>query len=117
MHSRLARQQLRNHFRRAETRLLDDFDDLARRACDGDRRALGTIAIAFGGVLTDEARTELASPGAAAGECVCALFDGIAEGRLRFDPARERALDWMKGVVRELARRRDDEAEIAWGSW
>ena len=60
--------------------LEDDLDDLLRRASDGDRRALGAIAIALGPALLREARDALGQLGARGDDVFCDFFNGVAAG-------------------------------------
>jgi hypothetical protein len=83
-----------------------EFDDLVRLACDGDRRALGAIAIALSGPLLREAQVALGDRAREAGDLLCDFFNGIAEGRVRFARDDGHAVAWMRRVIREMAARR-----------
>jgi hypothetical protein len=85
------------------TKLEDDFDDLVRRACDGDRRALGAICIAMSGALLAEVRAALGDRAPEAGDLLCDFFNGVAEGRVRFAREDGHAVAWMRRVLGEMA--------------
>lgn len=89
---------------RTDEQLEDEFDDLMILACNGDRRALGAIAIAFTSTLLEEARAELGGLEKHAAEVVAEALTTISEGAGGFDPTRERATRWMKRLVRNIAR-------------
>jgi hypothetical protein len=99
-----------------DAQLEDDFDDLARRATHGDGRALGAIAIAMSPMFLEEARDALGEHFAReAGDVLQDFFLMLLEGRLRFMPAYGRAIEWMCGIIREMARMRRVECEVRWG--
>jgi DNA-directed RNA polymerase specialized sigma24 family protein len=94
----------------------DDFDQLVRRATHGDRRALGAIAIALSPSLLEEAREVLGEDLAhEAGDVLQDFFLMILEGESRFVPAYGRAVPWMCGIIRSMARRRRADWERWWG--
>jgi hypothetical protein len=82
------------------------FDDMVFQASRGDRRAIGALAIAFTPSLLAEARAILAPEGRAhaAGDAVQDFLLSLAEGENVFLPCEGRAVAWMKGVVRAIAR-------------
>jgi len=82
----------------------DQFDELVERACDGDRRALGAIAIALTGELLAAAKDAMGDFGFDAADVVQELFLAIMEGRARFRRGKERASEWLMRIVREMAR-------------
>jgi len=82
----------------------DEFDLLVERACGGDRRALGAIAIAVSKALLAAARDELGDFGLAGGDVLQDFFVAVLEGRARFQPGKERARVWLERIVREMAR-------------
>jgi DNA-directed RNA polymerase specialized sigma24 family protein len=93
-----------------------DFDDLVQRATRGDRRALGAIAIALTPRLLEEAGEVLGEDfEQEAGDVLQDFFLMLLEGRSRFVPAQGRALEWMCGVIRSIARRHRVACEMAWG--
>jgi uncharacterized protein (DUF2236 family) len=96
---------------RTDAQIQDEFDDLVTRACDGDRRALAAIAIAFSSRLLGEARAELGYFEQDADEVLQDFFAAVLERQAVFDPAKERANPWMKRILRELARRRRADRE------
>ncbi len=89
---------------RTDEQLQDEFDDLMILACNGDRRALGAIAIAFTPALLEEARAELGGLEEHAAEVVAEGLTTISEGAGDFDPTQERAAVWLTRFVREIAR-------------
>ena len=84
----------------------DDFDDLVLRASQGDRRAIGAIAIAFGPMLLKEAEACLEGDEHEGADVLQDFFLALLERRSRFAPAQGRAIPWMCGAVRALARER-----------
>jgi Sigma-70 region 2 len=89
----------------------DAFEDLVLRASQGDRRAIGAIAIAFGPRLLHEARACLEGYEHEAEDVLQDFFLALLERRSRFTPARGRAIPWMCEAVRALARERNPD----WG--
>jgi len=95
---------------------LDDFDDLVRRATEGDRSALSAIAIALGPSLLKEARETLGEDCAHEAEEVRQdFFLMLLEGESQFLPAQGRAVPWMCGIIRAMARRYRVAGERRWG--
>ena len=85
--------------------LLAQLDDLVERAAQGDLRAVGAIAIAFGPVLLEQARTELGLLYRNdAADVLQDFFLALSDARLSFPPIRGAALPWMKRMVRAAAR-------------
>jgi len=84
----------------------DDFDELVFHASQGDRRAIGALAIAFYPALLAEARAVLAPKGRrhCAEDAVQDFFLSLCEARNRFLPGQGRAIPWMKGIVRAIAQ-------------
>jgi DNA-directed RNA polymerase specialized sigma24 family protein len=93
-----------------DTQLQDDFDDLVRRASDGDRRAVGAIAIALGPSLLAEARTALKELDEDAADVLQDFFLFLLERRSPFNRASGPALHWMHRMVRTIAQQRRREA-------
>jgi len=91
---------------RTDEQLQDEFDALMTLACNGDRRALGTIAIALVPILLEEAHAELGSFGGHAAGVVAEALTRISEGAGEFDLTQERATVWMKRFIRKIARPR-----------
>ena len=85
------------------------FDDLVLRAFQGDRRAIGAIAIAFGPKLLKEAKACLEGYEHEADEVLQDFFLSLLERRSRFAPARGHAIPWMCEAVRALARERNPD--------
>ena len=99
-----------------DDQLQDELDDLVRRANEGDRRALGAIALATTAMLLDEARDALGENfEQEAGDVLQDFFLMLLEGSSRFLPAHGRAIEWMCGIVRSMARRHRVECETRWG--
>jgi DNA-directed RNA polymerase specialized sigma24 family protein len=98
-----------------DAQVQDDFDDLVARATQGDRRALAAIAIAMSPTLLEEARGLLGDFEDEAGDVLQDFFVWMLECRSRFTPARGRALAWMCGIIRAMARRRRAQCEKRWG--
>ncbi len=94
----------------------DAFDDLARLATEGDRRAIGAIAMAISPTLLEEARAGLGEFEQEAGDVLNDFFVSLIERRMRFVPAHGRAMPWMCGVVQAIAQQRKREREREWDS-
>lgn len=88
-----------------------EFDNLARLASEGDRRAIGAIAIAIGPLLLKEARAGLGEFEQEAGNVLHDLFVSLLERRTRFVPGHARAMPWMCGIVQTIAQQRRRERE------
>jgi DNA-directed RNA polymerase specialized sigma24 family protein len=102
---------------RTDAQHQDDFDELVRRATHGDRRALGAVAIAFSPPLLEEAREVLGEDFAQeAGDVLQDFFLMLLERRSRFVPAQGRAVPWMCGIVRAMARRHRARGEPWWAT-
>jgi DNA-directed RNA polymerase specialized sigma24 family protein len=99
----------------ADERIRDEFDDLVMRASQGDRRAIGAIAVAIGPKLLVEVRTMLGEFDQEAEDVLQDFLLALLERRLRFDPAHGRAMPWMCRMVRAFAWRRSEERERDWG--
>jgi DNA-directed RNA polymerase specialized sigma24 family protein len=97
------------------TQLQDDFDALVLRASQGDRRAIGAIAIAFGPTLLKEAKACLRGYEFEADDVLQDFFLSLLERRSLFAPARGRAIPWMSEAVRALARERNPDRAGKWG--
>ena len=93
----------------------DAFDDLVWEACKGDSEAVGLIATTVGTILLEEAESALGDFEREAGEVLHDLFAGMLERRLRFAPARGRALPWLCAITLAIARQRRRERERDWG--
>ena len=91
-----------SHSRTAAQRQVE-FDKLMWRAADGDRRAIGAIAIAIGPTLLKEARIGLGEFDQDAEEVLNDFFLSLLERRFLFTPAHGRAMPWMCGVVQAIA--------------
>jgi len=99
---------------REELDLLEELDALVKAATQGDRDAVGAILIAFGPMLLDEARAALGEAWAQqAGDVLQELSEALMGGELRFRPRRGRALPFLRGVVRSIARRLVKRSEWA----
>jgi hypothetical protein len=102
------------HHAKTEEQRRADFNDLVRRAAEGDRRAIGAIAIAVSPTLLEEARACLGEFEQDAGEVLQDFFLGLIERRLLFVPAHGRAMSWMCGIVQAIAQQRRRERERDW---
>lgn len=87
---------------------------LVLRATHGDTRALGAIAIACSPALLEEARAVMGDFEADAGDVLQDFFLALLEGRSRFTPAHGRAIAWMCGIIRAMARKYRAEREVEW---
>jgi DNA-directed RNA polymerase specialized sigma24 family protein len=103
------------HNPQTDAQLLADMDDLVRRASQGDSRAIGAIAIAFGKMLLEEARAVMGDFAQEAEDVLQDFFVSLLERRSRFTPAHGRAIPWMCGLVRAMARKHRAEREREWG--
>src|SRR5271169_236865 len=84
--------------------LADALDACVRDAIHGDRRAIGRIAMAFGGLLHDEARAALGPRfEQAASDVVQGFYLGLLERRFTFPAIQGCATAWMRRVIRALA--------------
>jgi hypothetical protein len=102
------------HCLQTEEQRRADFDDLVRRAVEGDRRAVGAIAIAISPTLIEQARACLGEFDQDVGEVLQDFFLCLIERRLLFTPAHGRAMPWMCGVVQAIAQQRRRERERDW---
>jgi hypothetical protein len=90
--------------------LLDELDRLVAKAADGDSRAVGAIAIAFGPTLLEEARKALGpSYEQDDADVMQTFFLRLMEGTVRFPRIRGAAIPWMKRRMRALAREHIEE--------
>jgi DNA-directed RNA polymerase specialized sigma24 family protein len=103
------------HNAQTDAQVQADFDDLAMRATHGDKRALGAIAIVFGPTLLEEARAVMGDFEQEAPDVLQDFFLALLEGRSRFTPAQGRAIAWMCGIIRAMARKHRAECERRWG--
>ena len=98
----------------ADAQVQAEFADLVVRATQGDRRAVGAIAAAFGPVLLREARAVLGPFKQDDEDVVQDFFLSLLDGRLRYVPPQGRAAEWMCGVVRAMAKTYRKEREREW---
>jgi DNA-directed RNA polymerase specialized sigma24 family protein len=99
---------------KTDAHLQDELDVLMDRASQGDRRAVAAIAVCFGPSLHKEARAVLGRFKQEAADVLQDFFVLLLEGRSRFTPpVQGRAIPWMFGMVRAIARehRADRERE------
>jgi hypothetical protein len=101
--------------RKTDDEVLAEIADTVCRASQGDRDAIGTIAILSGSMLLDEARAVLGDFEGEAAESVQDFLLALLEGQSPFTPEPGRAIAWMCSVVRAIARRRRAEREREWG--
>jgi len=73
-------------------------------ACRGERMAIGAVAAVFGPTLYAEAKAVLGERAREADIVLDDFFDSLCEVRTRFPPAHGRGVEWMKGIVRAIAR-------------
>ncbi len=98
----------------SDPQLLDDLDALVGRAAQGDRRAIGALATAFGPRLLQEARAVMGDFGQDAEDVLQDFLLSLVEGRSQFTPSHGRAIPWMMGVVRAMARKYRADREREW---
>jgi DNA-directed RNA polymerase specialized sigma24 family protein len=92
-----------------------DVNDVVRYAARGDRMAVAVIASRFGETLLHEAMSVLGSDFEEdARDVVQDFLVSLLEGRIEILPAHGRAIPWMCGVVRAVARRHRTALEMAW---
>lgn len=87
----------------------EEFDDLVMNAVQGDSRAVGAIAVAFGPMLLEEAKTVLGEHSDEASDVLQDFFVYLLGGRSRFRPAHGSAVVWMCRIVRTMAETRGRE--------
>lgn len=100
---------------KTDAQLLAEIDDTVRRASQGDRNAIGKVAILSSSMLLDEAASVLEGFEGEAADVVQDFLLSLLEGRSPFTPSQGRAVPWMRGVVRAMARKRRAERERDWG--
>jgi DNA-directed RNA polymerase specialized sigma24 family protein len=84
----------------------EDINVLVAHAAQGDRRAIGAIAVTYGPLLVRIAREEVRHEEDAE-DIVQDLYERLLEGRAaRFLPRKGQGLSWLRGLVRALARTR-----------
>lgn len=84
--------------------LLDELDSLVDKASQGDTRAVGAIAIAFGPLLLAEAYDVLSEDWShLASDVLQGFFLALCDGSLTFPHVRGAALPWMTRQVRSRA--------------
>jgi len=83
-----------------------EFDDLVMRAADGDRRAIGAIAVALGPMLLVEARAALGRYADEDADVLQDFFLFLLERRLPFRLAHGYAVPWMCRTIRAIAQTR-----------
>jgi DNA-directed RNA polymerase specialized sigma24 family protein len=98
-----------------DTQRQDEFDDLVVHASQGDRRAVGAIAVALGPMLLEEARTVLGEFEQDAEDVLDDFLLSLLERRARFTPAHGRATPWLCRIVRLIAQERRRERVRDWG--
>jgi DNA-directed RNA polymerase specialized sigma24 family protein len=100
---------------KTDEEIIAEPDDTVRRASQGDRDAIGTIAILSGTMLLDEARAVLGDFEHEAADVVQDFLLALLERRSPFTPGKGRAIPWMCGLVRAMARKRLAERERDFG--
>ena len=92
-----------------DTQQDEDFDDLVLRASEGDRRAVGAIAIALGVPLIEQARIALKGLDGNAEDVVQDFLLFLLEAKGPFNRANGPAMQWMFRMVRTIAQQRRRE--------
>jgi len=100
---------------KTDAQLQDELDVLVLRAAQGDDRAIAAIAVAFGPTLLREASAVLGDFEDEATDVLQDFLVLLLERRSRFTPAQGRAIPWMCGLVRAMARKHRSEREREWG--
>lgn len=94
---------------------VNDITDLVCRAAEGDRRAIGAIAIALGHELLAVARS-IVKHREDAEDVLQDFFVVLCTGRAaRFPPAPGRGLEWMEGLLGRMARMSHEQRAAEWG--
>ena len=89
---------------RTDEQIADELAACVRDASRGDRRAIGCIAIALGGLLHEEARAALGPRyEQGAGDVMQDLYLGLLESRFAFPEIEGGALHWLSRVIHSLA--------------
>ena len=99
---------------KTDAQLQDELDVLVNRAAHGDGRAIASIAIAFGPMLLQEASAVLGDFEDEAADVLQDFLVLLLERRSRFTPSQGRAIPWMCGLVRAMARKYRAEREREW---
>ena len=90
-------------------------DDVLRYAARGDRMAVDVIARSFGEALLHEAKSELGRDfEEEARDVVQDFLVSLLAGGIDITPARGRAIPWMRGVVRAMARKHRAALDSGW---
>jgi hypothetical protein len=90
-------------------------DDVLRYAVHGDRMAVDVIARRFGEALLLEAKSVLGPDFEDDARDVLQDFlVSLLEGRLEITPAHGRAISWMCGVIRAIARKHRAALDSGW---
>jgi DNA-directed RNA polymerase specialized sigma24 family protein len=98
-----------------ELQTVIELDEVLAHALRGDRRAVGAIAVAFGPLLLEEAEAALGRDYAQdAADVLQEFFLAMVEGDVRLRPVHGRALRWMCGVVRAIARKYRGDRDWEW---
>ena len=98
-----------------EIQLISELDGLLARALEGDRRAVGAIAVGLGPLLLQEAEVVLGRDFAhEAGDVLQDFFVSLLEGEVSMRPVQGRAIQWMCGVVRAISRKHRGERSWDW---
>jgi hypothetical protein len=100
---------------KTDAQLQDELDVLVLRAAQGDDRAIAAIAVAFAPMLLGEASAVLGDFEDEAADVLQDFLGLLLERRSRFTPAQGRAIPWMCGLVRAMARKHRSEREREWG--
>lgn len=90
----------------ADEQLQDEFDELVMKASRGDRRAIGSIAVALGPMLLKEARGFLGRYADEDEDVLQDLMVFLLEQRSPLRPEQGRAVVWLRRLVRAIAQTR-----------
>jgi hypothetical protein len=97
-----------------EVQFFSEIDDLLVRALQGDRGAVGAIAVGLGPLLLEEAEGVLGRDYAhEAADVRQEFYVSLLEG-VHVRPAYGRAILWMCGVVRAIARKYRADRDWDW---
>jgi Sigma-70 region 2 len=80
------------------------FDDVARRALDGDRDAIEKLAREFRAEMVDHASAHLGRFDCDAEDVVQDIFLAMLERTIRRAPKRASAVAWLLGLIASKAR-------------
>jgi DNA-directed RNA polymerase specialized sigma24 family protein len=100
-----------------EMQRANQLDELAMHACDGDRAAIGAIAVIVGPRLLREVRLALGEYRDEAEDVLQDLYLCLLDKMSPVRPARGDAVRYLCAVVRTLARQKRRKRARDWGDW